>query len=104
MRGQQKPANEKTGEEMTRRTDQGSSKVLQVDAQRRLDGSSSRHDRTALQRPLDNAKRIVQGALHLVEEEIWVIPRWMKRGKRLEMGQEGGGECRAEISGDEVAR
>jgi hypothetical protein len=45
-------------------------KVLEVDAQRCLNGSSTRDDHAALERTLNNRKRIVNGALHLIQHII----------------------------------
>ena len=56
-------------------THQCGGKVLQVDAERRLHCTAARDDRTALQRPLDDRKSIVQRALHLVKHVVVRTPQ-----------------------------
>ena len=52
------------------RTDKSGRKVFEVDAERRLDRATTGHDAAALQCPLDGAQRVVQSALHLVQEVV----------------------------------
>ncbi|KAI3475615.1 hypothetical protein L1887_62957 [Cichorium endivia] len=45
-------------------------KVLEVDAESRLDRASTGHDRAALERALDDAQAVVQRTLHLIEQIV----------------------------------
>lgn len=44
--------------------------VLEVYAQGRLDRTTTRHDAVAFECPLDDAQRVVEGTLHLIEHVV----------------------------------
>lgn len=53
-------------------TYEGGRKVLEVDAESSLDGSSSGNDAATLESPLDRTERVVHRPLHLVQEVVYV--------------------------------
>ncbi len=44
--------------------------ILEMDGQRGLDSAAPSHNRARLQGALDDAQRVMQGAVHLIQHEV----------------------------------